>query len=112
MGKQRKPEKFKRIRKLKIAGHEFKIIWKDLRTEGVYGYVDPDERAIYICTVSNPTRRLARSTLLHEAIHAILELTGIQHLEGFGNLEEALVRVIDYHLIPLFDDVDKRMGDQ
>ena len=104
----------RKIRKCMVAGHTFKVVWKDLKTAGedggaLFGCCDVDEKVIYI-EQTITSHKVARDTICHEATHAVLELSGLKHLPGFEEIEEAVVRAIDYLYLPAVDDITKRLN--
>jgi len=82
---------------LLVAGHKLAIEYrKDLDD---FGQFNVDRMTIIIRDSLNPKETL--STIIHESVHAILALSGLSYLIDDESKEEALVRAIDYLLIPI-----------
>lgn len=67
----------------------------------LYGATDHKSLAIFVSDRQAASQ--ARDTLLHEALHAILDVTGISH-ECEGDEEERLIRRLSPALLQLLRD--------
>ena len=63
-----------------------------------FGTLDTDKKIITIRDNLKPQELL--DTLLHEAFHACLEISGLSYLLDDENKEEALVRAFDSLMLP------------
>ena len=80
-----------------IGGHLFTIEYKKMTD---FGAIDVDKRIISIR--KNLPKETTLDTILHEAIHACLSLSGLGFLIDNDNFEEALVRAIENLVVPTF----------
>ena len=80
-----------------IGGHLFTIEYKKMTD---FGNLDFDKRTIHIKKNMNEEETL--DTILHEAVHACLSLSGLGFLIDNDNFEEALVRAIENLVVPTF----------
>lgn len=86
---------------LLIMGREVNIKYKKMEDHGLF---EQDEDTIYI---SNKLKgNDLTDTIIHEATHAILAYSGLNELLN-SELEEALVRCIEYNLIPIINKMQK-----
>ena len=83
-----------------IAGHRVKIEFS-LQVSENYGEWDSDGKRILIHESLRKKPREAFDTIAHEAVHAVLHFTGL-HYKMEESDEEALVRMIDNLLFPVF----------
>ena len=84
-------------RQITIGGQKYRIVYKkDLED---FGNVDVDKKIITIRGNLSATEKL--HTILHEAFHACLALSGLSYLIDDENKEEALVRAFDSLLLPV-----------
>ncbi|HAI19120.1 MAG TPA: hypothetical protein DCM10_14475 [Xanthomarina gelatinilytica] len=79
-----------------IAGVPFKIQYKQMND---YGLCDIDKKVITIRESLSNQETL--ETILHEALHACLALSGLSYLINNEDTEEALIRCIDSLYIPI-----------
>lgn len=89
---------------VEILGHLFRIEYVyDLKDDGdtLFGDTDVDEKIIKICTKRCITSAQLESTLMHEAIHAVLGVSGMAQLLK-GDQEEALVIALEHGLQNLY----------
>tara|TARA_B100001094_G_scaffold139261_3_gene134717 strand:+ start:6710 stop:7027 length:318 start_codon:yes stop_codon:yes gene_type:complete len=83
-------------RQITIGGHKYKIVYKkDLED---FGNLDVDKKIITIRSTLKINDKL--DTILHEAFHACLAISGLSYLIDDENKEEALVRAFDSLLLP------------
>ena len=68
--------------------------------------MDFDKKVISIRKGLSPEEQL--DTLIHEAHHAALGVGGLSNILDCDNTEEALVRIVDYMLMPLVKAEYKR----
>jgi|TARA_R110002020_G_scaffold47019_1_gene134137 hypothetical protein len=88
---------------IKVGGMIFKIIFKEMDD---YGCMDFDEKTICIRKGLTPEEQL--DTLIHEAHHAALGISGLSNILDCENTEEALVRIVDYMVIPIVKEEYKK----
>ena len=81
---------------ISIAGVPFKIQYRSIND---FGTCDVDKKLITIRESLSNQETL--ETLLHEALHACLGLSGLSYLINNEDTEEALIRCIDSLYIPL-----------
>ena len=86
-----------------VGGMKFKVVFKDMDD---FGQMDFDKRVISIRKGLSPEDQL--DTLIHEAHHAALGVGGLSKILDCDNTEEALVRIVDYMVIPLVKSEYKR----
>ena len=86
-----------RPKEISIGGHVFSIQYKQMED---FGRMDIDKRTILL--KKNMGSEETFDTLLHEAVHACLSLSGLGYLIDNENLEEALVRALENLMIPTF----------
>ncbi|MAP55908.1 MAG: hypothetical protein CL605_13495 [Altibacter sp.] len=84
-------------RQITIGGQKYRIVYKKDLDD--FGNLDVDKKIITIRENLNNKDRL--DTLLHEAFHACLALSGLSYLIDDENKEEALVRAFDSLLLPV-----------
>jgi len=82
---------------------KFKVVFKEMDD---FGQMDFDKRVIMIRKGLSPEEQL--DTLIHEAHHAALGVGGLSNILDCDNTEEALVRIVDYMVIPLVKAEYKR----
>lgn len=87
------------LKRLNILGVPFEVVLADLE-DGTYGETDGHARKILINR--NQPKSLVMSTLFHEAIHAILHVTGHTELLTHQQ-EEALVIALESALAHAVD---------
>jgi hypothetical protein len=88
---------YNKPRQITIGGHKYQIVYKkDLED---FGTLDVDKKIITLRENLKDTERL--DTILHEAFHACLALSGLSYLIDDENKEEALVRAFDSLLLPV-----------
>ena len=84
-------------RQITIGGQKYRIVYKkDLED---FGNVDVDKKIITIRGNLSDNEKL--DTILHEAFHACLALSGLSYLINDEDKEEALVRAFDSLLLPV-----------
>jgi len=79
-----------------VGGMKFKIEFKEMDD---YGEMDFDKKIISIRKGLSPEDQL--DTLIHECHHAALGISGLSNILDCENTEEALVRIVDYMVIPI-----------
>lgn len=84
-------------RQITIGGQKYRIVYKKNLED--FGNVDVDKKIITIRGNLSDTEKL--DTILHEAFHACLALSGLSYLIDDENKEEALVRAFDSLLLPV-----------
>lgn len=84
-------------RQITIGGHKYKIVYKKNLED--FGNLDIDKKLITIRGTLSDNDKL--ETILHEAFHACLALSGLSYLIDDENKEEALVRAFDSLLLPV-----------
>jgi len=82
---------------------KFKVVFKDMDD---FGQMDFDKRVISIRKGLSPEDQL--DTLIHEAHHAALGISGLSNILDEDNTEEALVRIVDYMVIPIVKEEYKK----
>lgn len=80
-----------------IAGQRIQIEYKKNLEE--FGSFNVDNLTITIRDSLTPKETL--STIIHESMHCVLALSGLSYLIDDEAKEEALVRAVDYLLIPI-----------
>jgi hypothetical protein len=86
-----------RAKKIIIGGIEFKIVFKEMTD---FGEMDFDKKIISIRKGLSENETF--DTLMHEANHASLAVSGLCYVLDDDNVEEAIVRAIDNLLLPVF----------
>tara|TARA_R100001594_G_scaffold133445_2_gene174163 strand:+ start:215 stop:535 length:321 start_codon:yes stop_codon:yes gene_type:complete len=84
-------------RQITIGGQTYKIRYKKNLED--FGVLDTDKKIITIR--ANLKDNDLIDTILHEAFHACLEISGLSYLLDDENKEEALVRAFDSLLLPV-----------
>ena len=84
-------------RQITIGGQKYKIVYKKKLED--FGNIDVDKKIITIRESLSDNDKL--DTILHEAFHACLALSGLSYLLDDENKEEALVRAFDSLLLPV-----------
>ena len=82
---------------IKVGDIEFKIVLKKMAD---FGDMDIDKRTI--CIRKGLSEEESFDTLMHEVVHATLAISGLSNILDDDNIEEAIVRVADYILFPVF----------
>jgi|TARA_R110000765_G_scaffold82940_1_gene161361 hypothetical protein len=82
---------------IKVGDIEFKIVLKKMKD---YGDMDIDKKVIRIRTGLSDEESF--DTLMHEVVHASLAISGLSNILDDSNIEEAIVRVADYILFPVY----------
>jgi hypothetical protein len=93
-----------RAKKIIIGGIEFKIVFKEMRD---FGEMDFDKKIISIRKGLSDEETF--DTLMHEANHASLSVSGLTHILDDDNTEEAIVRAMDNLLFPVFKKEYKKL---
>lgn len=88
----------KKLNSITIMGRKVKIQYK--KTDNLCGEFDGDKNLITIDKNVLTDPELFQSTLFHECTHAILFYSGLNELLK-EDTEEALVRCIEYNLLPI-----------
>ncbi len=101
MAKRVKPYKLPPA--ITVGGVRFKVVSKEMDD---FGQMDFDDRVISIKKGMSPEEQL--DTLIHEAHHAALGVGGLSNIIDCDNTEEALVRIVDYMVIPIVKEEYKR----
>ena len=86
-----------------VGGMEFKIVLKDMED---FGEMDFDKKVIYIRKGLPQEEEL--DTLIHEVHHVALGISGLSNIMDDENTEEALVRIVDYLVMPIVKQEYKR----
>jgi len=84
-------------RQITIGGQKYKITYQKNLED--FGTLDVDKKIITVRENLSTQERL--DTILHEAYHASLALSGLSYLLDDENKEEALVRAFDSILLPV-----------
>ena len=79
-----------------VGGMEFKIVFKDMED---FGVMDFDKKIISIRNGLTEEEQL--DTLIHEIHHIALGISGLSNILDCDNTEEALVRIMDYLVMPI-----------
>ena len=82
---------------IKVGDIEFKVILKKMKD---FGDMDIDKRIIRLR--EGMTSEETFDTLMHEVTHAALAISGLTNILDDENLEEAIVRLTDYVLFPVY----------
>ena len=82
---------------------QFKIVLKDMED---FGEMDFDKKIINIR--KGLTQEEESDTLIHEVHHAALGISGLSNIMDDENTEEALVRIVDYLVMPIVKQEYKR----
>ena len=80
-----------------VGGIEFKVVLSKIKD---FGDMDIDTKTIRVRADLKPEE--AFDTLMHETIHAALAVSGLTNILDDDNLEEAIVRMTDYLIFPLY----------
>lgn len=93
----------KKLRTLDICGHEFEVKWGPEATgRKNWGASKQEARWVAVNDKKCSTKEQAERTLLHEALHMILGLTGTVELCGGSETkEEILVTALENGLQPV-----------
>ena len=95
-----------RPKEILIAGKRFKIIYQDdLEDFGRFDY----ENQLIIIRASLSQREIYQ-TIIHEAFHVALYISGISFAIDSEKLEEAIIRCFDNFLLPLIEDQIKKQN--
>ena len=86
-------------RSVTVGGVKFSVKETDAIGAKMYGWFGLDDRVISIHPVLNKTIDQKYETLMHEATHAALQVSGLAFLLN-DKEEEAFVRCIETVLIP------------
>lgn len=82
---------------IRVLGRKFRVAYRDILNAppGTLGQTYGAENLIEISTLSHDTPKDIRTTLLHEALHAALHVSGLSiYLDD--RLEEALVTMLTH----------------
>ena len=82
---------------------KFKIVLKDMED---FGEMDFDKKIINIR--KGLTQEEELDTLIHEVHHVALGISGLSNIMDDENTEEALVRIVDYLVMPVVKQEYKR----
>ena len=82
---------------------QFKIVLKDMED---FGEMDFDKKVIYIR--KGLTQEEELDTLIHEVHHVALGISGLSNIMDDEYTEEALVRIVDYLVMPIVKQEYKR----
>ena len=82
---------------------QFKIVLKDMED---FGEMDFDKKIINIR--KGLTQEEELDTLIHEVHHVALGISGLSNIMDDENTEEALVRIVDYLVMPVVKQEYKR----
>ena len=87
-----------------IAGIKYVIVYKEMKE---FGELDSDAKKIAIS--KKIKGEVLLDTLVHEAFHAMLDISGLGYIleDVQPELEEALVRAYDHILTPLVKELYK-----
>ena len=80
-----------------VGGIEFKIVLKKIKD---FGEMHMDKKTICVRKGLSPEESF--DTMMHEAHHAALSISGLSDILNDDNMEEALVRLADYILFPVY----------
>jgi len=80
-----------------VGGVEFKVVLSKIKD---FGDMDIDTKTIRVRADLKPEE--AFDTLMHETVHAALAVSGLTNILDDDNLEEAIVRMTDYLVFPLY----------
>jgi len=80
-----------------VGGIEFKVVLSKIKD---FGDMDIDTKTIRVRADLKPEE--AFDTLMHETVHAALAVSGLTNILDDDNLEEAIVRMTDYLIFPLY----------
>ena len=83
--------------RIDVGGIEFKVILSKIKD---FGDMDIDTKTIRVRADLKPEE--AFDTLMHETVHAALAVSGLTNILDDDNLEEAIVRMTDYLIFPLY----------
>ena len=86
-----------------VGGMKFKIEFREMDD---YGEMDFDKKIISIRKGLSIEDQL--DTLIHEVHHAALGISGLSNILDCENTEEALVRIVDYMVIPIVKEEYKK----
>ena len=86
-----------------VGGMQFKIVLKDMED---FGEMDFDKKIINIR--KGLTQEDEVDTLIHEVHHVALGISGLSNIMDDENTEEALVRIVDYLVMPIVKQEYKR----
>ena len=90
-----------------IAGRRFKIIYRSIEDYGRFDY----DRQIIIIRESLNEREIYQ-TIIHEAFHAMLYISGVSFAIDSERIEEAIIRCFDNFLMPAIESqLEKLMND-
>ena len=79
-----------------VGGMQFKIVLKDMED---FGEMDFDKKIINIR--KGLTQEEELDTLIHDVHHVALGISGLSNIMDDENTEEALVRIVDYLVMPI-----------
>tara|TARA_R100000278_G_scaffold27127_2_gene24785 strand:+ start:1082 stop:1387 length:306 start_codon:yes stop_codon:yes gene_type:complete len=84
-------------KQITIGGQKYKVVYQKNLED--FGSLDVDKKIITLRENLSTKERL--DTLLHEAFHACLAISGLSYLLDDENKEEAFVRAFDGLLLPV-----------
>lgn len=84
-------------KQITIGGQKYKVVYQKNLED--FGSLDVDKKLITLRENLSTKERL--DTLLHEAFHACLAISGLSYLLDDENKEEAFVRAFDGLLLPV-----------
>ena len=87
-----------------IAGIKYDIVYKEMKE---FGELDSDAKKISIS--KKIKNEVLLDTIIHEAFHAMLDISGLGYIleDVQPELEEALVRAYDHILTPVIKELYK-----
>ena len=95
------------MKTIKIMGKRIKIEKTDLlKSDGCLGDFDGDKKLIRIH--KDLTGDDEREAILHESLHAILFYSGVAFAIKDDDLEEAVVRALEYNLPDVLKELNKK----
>lgn len=99
-------------KKLMICGVPHKIKYVDRlggQDELLYGQYHDRQSVIEINVGAHETQGEVWATLLHEAVHGILHVSGLSEFLD-GKQEEAMVTALEYGLVGLWPQLQQKQG--
>jgi len=89
-----------RPKEIRIAGKRFKIIYQDDLED--FGRFDYENQLIIIRSTLN--QREIYQTIIHEAFHVALYISGVSFAIDSEKIEESIIRCFDNFLLPVIED--------
>lgn len=95
------------MKSINIMGHRVRIVVE--KDKDNWGSFDGDKKVIYV--QAGLTKKQREETIKHECMHAVLFFSGIHFTLNDHDMEEALIRCLEYNYLPLLNKIEKEVKD-